>query len=69
MFYDEDAQLEADYANYLEEQAREEWERDMEEQYLLEGEHAAEDEAYNRLILPELYEALKEEARCRTTWS
>ena len=56
MFYDEDYQLEADYANYLEERAREEWERDIE------------DEAYNHYILPELSEALEEESRCRTTW-
>lgn len=57
MFYDEDAQMEADYANYLEEQAREEWERDIE------------DEVYNHFILPDLSESLEEEARCRTTWS
>lgn len=69
MFYDEDAQMEADYANYLEEQAREEWERDIEERYLEDGERAIEDEAYNHFILPDLSEALEEEARCRTTWS
>ena len=69
MFYDEDCQLEADYANYLEEQAREKWERDIEERYLEDGERDIEDDAYNHFILPELYEALEEEARCRTTGS
>ena len=57
MFYYEDAQLEEDYARYLEMQEQEDWE------------HSIEDDAYNNYILPELYEALEEESRCRTTWS
>ena len=57
MPYDEDAQLEADYADYLEMQAREDWEHDIE------------DEAYNYYILPELSEALEEESRYRAIWS
>ena len=57
MFYYEDAQLEEDYARYLEMQEHEDWERSIE------------DDAYNHYILPELYEALEEESRCRTLWS
>lgn len=57
MFYDEDTQMEEDYISYLEMQEQEEWE------------HNIEDEAYNHYILPELYEALEEESRCRTLWS
>lgn len=57
MFYFEDDQLEEDYARYLEMQEQEDWE------------HSIEDDAYNHYILPELYEALEEESRCRTLWS